>query len=45
MTRIEEIIPQKKIIKSGKNYRIGIDDLTKKVNLEKFDTTGEDSAN
>lgn len=45
MTRIEEIIPKRKIIKSGKNYRIGIDDITKKVNIEKFDTTGEDSTN
>jgi inositol 1,4,5-triphosphate receptor type 1 len=42
LNRLEEIIPRRKIIKFGMNFRIGIDDLTNKVNVETYDTVAED---
>ena len=42
MNQIEEIIPKRKIIKFGKIFRIGIDDITQKVNVETYDTVAED---
>lgn len=41
MNQIEDIIPKRKIIKFGKNFRIGIDEH-KKINVETYDTVAED---
>lgn len=41
MNKIEEIIPKRKIIKFGKNFRIGIDEHSQ-INVETYDTVAED---
>lgn len=42
INQIEEIIPKRKIIKFGKNFRIGIEENTAKVHVETYDTVAED---
>ena len=42
LRRDAAVLIERKIIKFGKIFRIGMDDLTQKVNIETYDTVAED---
>ena len=42
LNKIEDIIPKRKIVKFGKNFRVGINAKTHKVHVEMYDTVAED---